>query len=139
MTTDPNAHPIVRPVDILSGLGTLNRTEICQMIALIECVDGLFLAKGAVAGIGTKLGMNQDFAANQLQAAQDGLVKSSATDGDLRFRCSVRVAQRSKVEQHRNAPPCFAGVDDCAAHKCVSQPMGSIGRIGDDVLGQRLG
>lgn len=70
MTTDPIAHPIVRPVDILSGIGTLRRTEICQMIALIECVDGLFLAKGAVAGIGAKLGMSQDFAANQLQTIQ---------------------------------------------------------------------
>lgn len=56
------------------------------MIALIECVDGLFLAKGAVAGIGAQLGMSIDSAAKQLQTAQDYLVKCSATDGDLRFR-----------------------------------------------------
>ena len=97
MTTDPSAHPIVRPADILSGLGTLNRTEICQMIALIECADGLCLAKGAFAGIGAKLGMNQDFNADQLQAAQDGLVKSSATDGDLRFRLWTRFTEAMAV------------------------------------------
>jgi hypothetical protein len=97
MTTDPIAHPIVRPVDILSGIGTLRRTEICQMIALIECVDGLFLAKGAVAGIGAKLGMSQDFAANQLQTAQDGLFKSSATNGDLRFRLWTRFTEAMAV------------------------------------------
>ncbi|NQY60711.1 hypothetical protein [Cognatishimia sp.] len=97
ITTDPIANPIVRPVDILSGIGTLRRTEICQMIALIECVDGLFLAKGAVAGIGAQLGMSQDFAVNQLQAAQDGLFKSSATNGDLRFRLWTRFTEAMAV------------------------------------------
>lgn len=67
------------------------------MIALIECADGLFLAKGAFAGIGAKFGMNQDFAADQLQAAQDGLVKSSATDGDLRFRLWTRFTEAMGV------------------------------------------
>lgn len=93
MTTDPIAHPIVRPIDMLSGLGTLTRTEICQMIALIECVDGLFLARGAVAGIGAKLGINIDSAATQLQTAQDDLVECSATDGDLRFRLWTRFSE----------------------------------------------
>lgn len=97
MKTDTNAHPIGRPVDILSSLGTLRRTEICPMIALIECADGLFLAKGAVAGIGAKLGINQDFAANQLQATQNGLVRSSATDGDLRFRLLTRFTEAMAV------------------------------------------
>jgi hypothetical protein len=97
MTTDTSAHHIFRPVDILSGLGTLSRTEICQIIALIECVDGLFLAKGAVVGVGAKLGMSQDFAANQLQTAQDCLVKCSATDGDLRFRLWTRFTEAMAV------------------------------------------
>jgi len=60
MTDDLTPHPIVRPIDILSGLGNLERAEMCQIIALIECVDGLFLAKGAVAGVGAKLGLDNN-------------------------------------------------------------------------------
>lgn len=44
MTVEPAAPPIVRPINILSGLGVLERAEMCQIIALIECVD-LFLIK----------------------------------------------------------------------------------------------
>lgn len=97
MTKITNARPIVRPIDILSGLGTLTRTEICQMIALIECVDGLILAKGAVVGIGAKLGMSSDPAAKQLQTAQDRLFECSATDGDLRFRLWTRFTEALAV------------------------------------------
>ena len=93
MTTDTISNPIVRPVDILSGLGTLTRAEMCQMIALIECVDGLFLVKGAVSGIGAKLGMSTDSAAKQLETARDDLIKCSATDGDLRFRLWTRLTE----------------------------------------------
>ena len=52
MAPELTVPPIIRPVEILSGLGALDRAEICQIIALIECVDGLFLAKGAVEVIG---------------------------------------------------------------------------------------
>ncbi|MCP1167778.1 hypothetical protein [Limimaricola litoreus] len=93
MTDDPAAPPIVRPVDILSGLGVLERAEICQIIALIECVDGLFLAKGAIAGVGAKIGLETDAAAKHLQAVQDELATSSATDAALRFRLWWRLTE----------------------------------------------
>ena len=48
MNIEPTALPIIRPVDILSGLGSLDRAEISQLMAVLECVDGLFLARGAV-------------------------------------------------------------------------------------------
>lgn len=88
-----SAHPIVRPVDILAGLGTLERSEICQIIALLECVDGLFLAKGAVAGLTARLGVETDAAAERLRAVQVDLVGSSATDGALRFRLWSRLSE----------------------------------------------
>ncbi|WP_162617620.1 hypothetical protein [Yoonia maritima] len=61
------------------------------MIALIECVDGIFLAKGAAAGVVAKLGLDVDVAANQIQAAQDDLARSTASEGDLRFRLWARL------------------------------------------------
>ncbi|MGC8202050.1 hypothetical protein ACP2AV_05035 [Aliiroseovarius sp. PTFE2010] len=93
MTVEPAAPPIIRPVDILSGLGVLERAEICQIIALIECVDGLFLAKGAVQGMGAKLGLAADAAAERLQAAQNDLAGSSASDAALRFRLWSRLTE----------------------------------------------
>ncbi|WP_132605717.1 hypothetical protein [Rhodovulum adriaticum] len=93
MTVDPAAPPIVRPIDILSGLGVLERAEMCQIIALLECVDGLFLAKGAVEGIGAKLGLAADAAAERLQAAQNDLAGSSASDAALRFRLWSRLTE----------------------------------------------
>lgn len=93
MTADPASTPIVRPIDILSGLGVLERAEMCQIIALIECVDALFLAKGAVEGIGAKLGLAADAAAERLQAAQNDLAGSSASDAALRFRLWSRLTE----------------------------------------------
>ncbi|CRL10120.1 hypothetical protein NIT7321_00963 [Phaeobacter italicus] len=93
MTVEPAAPPIVRPIDILSGLGVLERTEMCQIIALIECVDGLFLAKGAVEGIGAKLGLAADTAAERLQAAQNDLAGSSVSNAALRFRLWTRLTE----------------------------------------------
>ncbi|MCT8160004.1 hypothetical protein [Pseudoruegeria sp. SHC-113] len=63
------------------------------MIALIECVDGLFLAKGAVEGIGAKLGLSADAAAKRLKAAQIDLAESSASDAALRFRLWSRLTE----------------------------------------------
>lgn len=93
MSDKLSAHPIVRPVDILSGLGTLQRAEMCQIIALLECVDGFFLAKGAVAGVGAKLGFEMDAAAERLRAVQNDLAGSSATDAVLRFRLWSRLTE----------------------------------------------
>ncbi|MFZ5965334.1 hypothetical protein ACOXXX_20515 [Thalassococcus sp. BH17M4-6] len=93
MSDDSAAHHIVRPIHILAGLGTLERAEICQIIALLECVDGLFLAKGAVAGMTAKLGLESDAAAERLQALQDDLAGSSASDGALRFRLWSRLTE----------------------------------------------
>lgn len=83
----------IRPVDILSGLGILQRAEMCQTIALLECVDGLFLAKGAVAGVGAKLGLETDAAAERLRVVQNDLSGSSATDAALRFRLWSRLTE----------------------------------------------
>ncbi len=93
MTIEPTAPPIVRPVDILSGLSNLKRAEICQIIALLECVDGLFLANGAVQGIRVKLGLAADAAAERLQAVQNDLAGSSASDAALRFRLWSRLTE----------------------------------------------
>lgn len=93
MTVEPAAPPIVRPINILSGLGVLERAEMCQIIALIECVDGLFLAKGAVEGIGAKLGLAADAAAERLQTAQISIAGSSASDAALRFRLWSRLTE----------------------------------------------
>lgn len=93
MTAEPAAPLIIRPIDILSGLGVLERAEICQFIALIECVDGLFLAKGAVEGIGAKLGLTADAAAERLQAARNDLARSLASDAALRFRLWSRLTE----------------------------------------------
>ncbi|WP_281968663.1 hypothetical protein [Roseovarius nanhaiticus] len=65
----------------------------CQIIALLECVDGLFLAKGAVAGVGAKLGLERDTTAKRLLAVQNDLVRSSATDAALRFRLWSRLTE----------------------------------------------
>lgn len=101
--TDYNvATPVVRPVDILSGLGGLERAEACQLIALLECVDGLFLAKGAVAGVGAKLGLEMDAAARRLESLQNDLARSSATDSALRFRLWSRLTEALALP---SAPP----------------------------------
>ncbi|MBK0329042.1 hypothetical protein I5535_17325 [Rhodobacteraceae bacterium F11138] len=93
MSDEFSAHPVVRAVDILVGLGTLERVEICQIIALVECVDGLFLAKGAVAGVTAKLGLEMDAAADRVRALQDDLAGCSATDAALRFRLWSRLTE----------------------------------------------
>ena len=93
MSDEVSALPIVRPVDTLSAIGTLGRAELCQIIALLECVDGLFLAKGAVAGVGAKLGLDTNAAAERLQTAQNDLAGSLATDAALRFRLWSRLSE----------------------------------------------
>lgn len=93
MSDEFPAYPVVRPVDILAGLGHLERAEMCQIIALLECVDGLFLAKGAVAGVSAKLGLEMDAAAARLQALQDDLAGSPSTDAALRFRLWSRLTE----------------------------------------------
>lgn len=104
MAPEHTSPPIIRPVEILSGLGALDRAEICQIIALIECVDGLFLAKGAVEGIGAKLGLAKDAAAERLQSAQGALAGSSASDAALRFRLWSRLTEAMALPC---AVPCF--------------------------------
>ena len=93
MSDEFSTHPIVRPVDILAGIGTLERGEMCQFISLLECVDGLFLAKGAVADMGGKLGLETDAAAKRLQAVQNDLARSTASDAALRFRLWSRLSE----------------------------------------------
>ncbi|WP_319533210.1 hypothetical protein [uncultured Cohaesibacter sp.] len=93
MSIEPTAPPVVHPTDILSGLGLLGRGEICQLIALIECVDALFLAKGVPEEISVKLGLAKDVAADRLQAIRDELAKSPATDAALRFRLWTRMSE----------------------------------------------
>lgn len=97
MTNKLTELPIVRPVDILVGLGTLGRSEMCQIIALLECVDGLFLAKGAVAGMGAKLGLETDAAAERLEVVQNKLANSSATNAALRFRLWSRMTEATPL------------------------------------------
>lgn len=93
MTVEPAAPTIVRPINILSGLGVLERAEMCQIIALLECVDGLFIAKGAIEDIGAKLGLTADAAAERLQTAQKNIAGSSASDAALRFRLWSRMTE----------------------------------------------
>lgn len=97
MTNELTELPIVRPVDILVGLGTLGRSDMCQIIALLECVDGLFLAKGAVAGMGAKLGLETDAAAERLEVVQNELANSSATNAALRFRLWSRMTEATAL------------------------------------------
>lgn len=87
------ARSVIRPVDFLSGLGLLQRVEMCRIIALIECVDGLFLAKGAVESIGARLGLAADAAPERLRATQDELAASAASDAALRFRLWSRITE----------------------------------------------
>lgn len=93
MNVEPTPPPVIRPIDILSGLGLLERAEMCQIIAMIECVDGLFLVRGAADSIGAKLGLAKDVAAERLQAVQNDLVNSSASDAALRFRLWTRMTE----------------------------------------------
>lgn len=92
LTSKPSL-PIVRPLDISSGIGALDRAEMCQMIALLECVDAFFLAKGATAGAAAKLGLNRDIAAEHLQAAEHDLANSPASDNAMRFRLWGRLTE----------------------------------------------
>lgn len=93
MTDNIATPPIVRPADVLSGLGVLERAEMCQIIALIECVDGLFLTKGAVADVGAKLGLEMGAAAKRLEAFQNDLVRSAVSDAALRLRLWSRLTE----------------------------------------------
>lgn len=54
----------------------------------------------------------------------------------LKPRRAVRVTQRAQIEQHRHASPGLAGMDESPAQKRVPEPMGPVGWVGDNVLGQ---
>lgn len=52
---------------------------------------------------------------------------------------ALRIGQRAQIEQHGNAAPCLLRVDEGTADKGIAQPMGTIGRIGDDMFAKSPG
>jgi len=56
----------------------------------------------------------------------------------LEPRRSVWIAERTKVEQHRHASPSLAGMNERSANESISEPMGAVRRVRDDVLGKGL-
>lgn len=54
------------------------------------------------------------------------------------FLVPVGVCQGPQVQQHRHTAASLSGVDQRPSDKSIAKPMRSVGRIGDDVLGQRF-
>ena len=52
----------------------------------------------------------------------------------LKLRGSVRMAERTKIEEHRHASPGLTGMNQSSAHEGISEPMRAVGRVRDDIL-----
>ena len=52
---------------------------------------------------------------------------------------AVRIGQGPQIEQHGDTAACLLGVDEGTADKGIAQPMGTVGRIGDNVLAKGPG
>ncbi|GAB2206290.1 hypothetical protein ROS1_31060 [Roseibium sp. ROS1] len=96
------AAPDIRAIDILSGIGTLSREQLCGMIAMIESVDGLSLAVGAVDAVRDRIGLGREETATSLQEARTRLFNSRIPDASLRFRLLVRISEGLDVP---SSPP----------------------------------
>ncbi|PCH75202.1 MAG: hypothetical protein COC12_01620 [Rhodobacteraceae bacterium] len=82
---------------ILSGLGALQRPEICSFLAWLEEIGSVFLAKGAVEDLGKFLKIVDDDAADPLDAAIRRLMDSSDSDALLRHRLWIRLSDALAV------------------------------------------
>lgn len=88
---------LVDPNFILSGLGLLSRDEICRFIALIESVDALSLAQGAITGLGAKLRLMEDQSSKALEVKSIELAQSHFPDAALRHRLWLRISSALQV------------------------------------------
>lgn len=90
--------PAVAPIDILSGIGVLARSDLCNMIAMLEVVDGLFLAQGAAIDIKYKIGRGEAKQSSKVLSAASDLETSRATDACLRFRLWQRLSEALAIQ-----------------------------------------
>ena len=93
----PDSRELNRPdsiasTSILSGIGCLKRRELCSFIALIESIDGLGLAKGAVKDVGRRLRVLKAEEDRSLDAQIAELEALTLATSVLRHRLWVRLS-----------------------------------------------
>lgn len=93
MNSPDASSPIVVPTDVLAGIGTLTRGQACQMLALLESVDGIFLARGAASDLALRLGIDATTASERLTAAKAELDLSPLSVAMLRLRLWMRLSE----------------------------------------------
>lgn len=82
---------------VLSGLGSLEREEICAFLALLEETDSISLAKGAIEDLGRRTKIFGEVSTRSLDDAKNQLMRSPAPDAVLRHRMWVHLADALSV------------------------------------------
>ena len=65
---------------ILAGLGSLNRDEICSLLAILEEIDGISVAKGALEDLGKRLRILGEVSAGSIDEAKQRLLRTPPSD-----------------------------------------------------------
>ncbi|MFC3615057.1 hypothetical protein ACFORG_14915 [Lutimaribacter marinistellae] len=82
----------ITAVSILAGIGALERRELCSLIALMESINALKLAKGAVEDIGKQLRIMREGEGRDLEERGQELETSCLTTSVLRHRLLTHLA-----------------------------------------------
>ncbi|HCP80366.1 MAG TPA: hypothetical protein DIT67_01785 [Octadecabacter sp.] len=82
----------ITATSILSGLGSLDREEICSFLVILEEIGAVSLAKGALEDVGKRMKIIDNVTAKGMDAAKQRLIDSPETDAILRHRLWVRLA-----------------------------------------------
>lgn len=88
--------PLITSNSILAGIGSLKREEICSFIAMLEKVDGLSLAKGALEDLGRHTRILDRASSAAIDETKLELVRSATPDALLRHRLWVCLAKALK-------------------------------------------
>lgn len=87
----------ISATSILSGLGSLDREEICTFVAILEEISAISLARGALEDVARRARIINDDTANATNRTKLALVNSPQTDEVLRHRLWVRLSEALMV------------------------------------------
>lgn len=83
----------ITAVSILAGIGSLNRRELCSLVALMECITALGLAQGAVEDLVKRLRVVKAGGGRDLEDQVEALERSALTTSVLRHRLLTHLAK----------------------------------------------
>ncbi|WP_425044640.1 hypothetical protein [Primorskyibacter sp. S87] len=87
----------ITATSILSGLGSLNREEICTFLAILEGIGAISLAKGALEDVGKRMKLVDGTSVSSIDQAKQRLMDAPTSDAVLRHRLWVRLAEALMV------------------------------------------